>query len=178
MSNHLFLPFINQERKRGSRSVKYITNIGDFIALQVLTGIFPLTAQSQNSLVVSEELDPHPAPEVEEDVDGDGDGQQQAVEAQAAAAGAALREVLVHRGGVEQTKEGHYWDQPHHHGQGEHACRWVLIQSTTGANKYLSNILHGLLTRWRDFRTSLWLWSNTIRLELSSYSATGVQSGL
>lgn len=72
------------------------------------------------SLVVSEELDPHPAPEVEEDVDGDGDGQQQAVEAQAAAAGAALREVLVHGRRVEQTEERHDRDQPHHHGQGEH----------------------------------------------------------
>lgn len=75
---------------------------------------------SQNSLVVSKELDPHPAPQVEEDVDGDGDRQQQAVETQAVAAGAALREVLVHCGRVEQPKERHNRDQPHHHGQGEH----------------------------------------------------------
>lgn len=72
---------------------------------------------------MSEELDPHPAPEVEEDVDGDGDRQQQTVETQTVAAGAALREVLIHGSRVEQTKEGHYWDQPHHHGQGEHTCR-------------------------------------------------------
>lgn len=77
---------------------------------------------------MSEKLDPHPAPEVEEDVDRDGDRQQQAVETQTAAAGAALREVLVHRGGVEQTAERHYWDEPHHHGQGEHTRKWVLIQ--------------------------------------------------
>lgn len=77
------------------------------------------------SLVVSEKLDPHPAPEVEEDVDGDGDGQQQAVEAHTAAAGAALREVLIHRRRVEQTKEGHYGDQSHHHRQGQHVCRWA-----------------------------------------------------
>lgn len=100
--------------------------------------IFPLTEQSQNSLVVSKKLDPHPAPEVEEDVDRDGDRQQQAVETQTVAAGAALREVLIHRSRVEQTKERHYRDQPHHHGQGEHACGWVLIQGATGVNKYLS----------------------------------------
>lgn len=69
---------------------------------------------------MSKELDPHPAPEVEEDVDGDCDWQQQAVETQAVAAGAALGEVLIHSGRVEQTKEGQYWDQPHHHGQREH----------------------------------------------------------
>ena len=78
---------------------------------------------------MSEKLDPHPAPEVEEDVDGDGDGQQQAVETHAATACAALREVLVHCSRVEQTEERHYWDQAHHHGQGEHTCRWV---SNTG----------------------------------------------
>lgn len=71
-------------------------------------------------LVVSEELDAHPAPEVEEDVDGDGDGQQQAVETQAAAAGAALREVLIHGRREEQTKQRHDGDQPDHHGQGQH----------------------------------------------------------
>lgn len=75
-----------------------------------------------NSLVVSEELDPHPAPQVEEDVDRDGDRQQQAVETQAAAAGATLRKVLIHRSRVEQTEEGDYWDESHHHGQGEHGC--------------------------------------------------------
>lgn len=69
---------------------------------------------------MSEELEPHPAPQVEEDVDGDGDRQQQAVETQAVAAGAALREVFIHCSRVEQTKEGHYRDQPHHHGQGQH----------------------------------------------------------
>ena len=37
---------------------------------------------SQNSLVVSEELDSDPAPEMEEDIDGDGDWQQQTVETQ------------------------------------------------------------------------------------------------
>lgn len=79
---------------------------------------------SQKRLVVSKKLDPHPAADVEEDVDGDGDGQQQAVEADApAAAGAALREVLVHRSRVEQAKEGHYWDEAHHGGQGEHGDR-------------------------------------------------------
>lgn len=84
------------------------------------------------------ELDSHPAPEVEEDVDGDGDRQQQAVEAQTVAAGAALREVLIHCCRVEQTKEGHYRNQSHHHGQGEHTCRWVIVQSSTGANKHLT----------------------------------------
>lgn len=69
---------------------------------------------------MSKKLDPDPAPEVEEDVDRDGDGQQQAVETQTAAAGAALREVLIHCSRVEQTHERHDWDQPHHHGQGEH----------------------------------------------------------
>lgn len=86
-----------------------------------------LKQQSQRSLVVSKELDPHPAPEVEEDIDGDGHWQQQAVETQTVAAGAALREVLIHRRRVEQTKQRHYRDQPHHHGQGEHVCRWVLL---------------------------------------------------
>ncbi len=86
---------------------------------------------------MSEELDPHPAPEVEEDVDRDGDGQQQAVEAQTAAAGAPLGEVLIHRGRVEQTKQRHYRHETHHHGQGEHTCRWVQIQDTTGINEYL-----------------------------------------
>lgn len=90
---------------------------------------------------MSEELDSHPAPEVEEDVDRDGDWQQQAVETQTVAAGAALRKVLIHRSRVEQTKERHYWDQPHHHGQGEHACRWVLIQDTTNVNKYLRSYI-------------------------------------
>lgn len=75
---------------------------------------FPLTGWNQSGLIVSKELDPYPAPEVEEDIDGDGDWQQQAVEAQTAAAGAALREVLIHSSGVQQTKEGHYWDQSHH----------------------------------------------------------------
>lgn len=79
------------------------------------------------SLIVPEELDPHPAPQVEEDVDGDGDRQQQAVEAQTAAAGAALREVLIHRRRVEQTEEGHYGDQPHHHRERQHVCRWGLM---------------------------------------------------
>lgn len=84
---------------------------------------------------MSEELDPHPAPEVEEEVDWDGDRQQQAVETQAAAAGAALREVFIYSSGVEQTKEGHYRDQPHHHGQGEHACsRQDPTQGATGFN--------------------------------------------
>lgn len=73
---------------------------------------------------MSEELDAHPAPEVEEDIDRDGDRQQQAVEAQTVAAGAALREVLIHSSRVEQTKEGHYGDQSHHHGQGEHTYSW------------------------------------------------------
>lgn len=72
-------------------------------------------------LIVSKKFDAHPAADVEEDVDGDGDGQQQAVEAHApAAAGAAFREVLIHSGRVEQAKERHYWDEPHHGGQGEH----------------------------------------------------------
>lgn len=79
---------------------------------------------------MSEKFDPHPAPEVEEDIDWDGDRQQQAIETQTVTAGAALREVLVHCSRVEQTKERHYWDQSHHHGQGEHTCRWVLIQGT------------------------------------------------
>lgn len=84
---------------------------------------------------MSKKLDPHPAPEVEEDVDRDGDRQQQAIETHTAAAGAALREVLIHRSRVEQTEERHYWDESYHHGQGEHTCRWVLIQATTGGNK-------------------------------------------
>lgn len=90
-------------------------------ATEDLISVFRWIFQSQNSLVVSKELDPHPAPEVEEDVDGDGDRQQQAVETQTVTAGAALREVLIHRSRVEQPKEGHYRDQPHHHGQGEHS---------------------------------------------------------
>lgn len=77
---------------------------------------------------MSKKLDPYPAPEVEEDVDGDGDREQQAVETQTAAAGAALREILIHCSRVKQTEERHYWDEPHHHGQGEHDCRWVLKQ--------------------------------------------------
>lgn len=103
----------------------------------ILRLIFPLTEQNQNNLVVSKKFDPHPAPEVEEDVHRDGDREQQAVETQTVAAGAALREVLIHRSRVEQTKQRHYWDQPHHHGQREHACRWVLTQGATGVNKYL-----------------------------------------
>lgn len=82
---------------------------------------------------MSEEFDAHPAPQVEEDVDGDGDGQQQAVETQTVAAGAALREVLVHGGRVEQTAERQNRDEAHHHGQGEHAR-----SSASGLNKYLS----------------------------------------
>ena len=65
---------------------------------------------SQNRLVMSKQLYPHPAPEVEEDVDRDGDRQQQAVETQAAATGATLRKVLIHCGRVKQTKERHYGD--------------------------------------------------------------------
>jgi len=100
--------------------------------------VFPflLEQKSGDDLVVPEELDPHPAPEVEEDVDRDGDRQQQAVETQTVAAGAALREVIIHRSRVEQTKERHYRDQSHHHRQGEHTCRWVLIKRTTVLNKY------------------------------------------
>lgn len=107
---HLVLPFINQETRNPE---KQRTSPTDNL-------IVPKCFQSQNSLVVSKELDPHPAPEVEEDVDRDGDRQQQAVETQTVAAGAALREVLIHRSRVEQTKERDYRDQPHHHGQGEH----------------------------------------------------------
>jgi len=76
---------------------------------------------------VSEEFDPHPAPEVKEDIDGDGDRQQQAVETQTVAARAALREVFIHGCRVEQTKKRHYGDQSHHHGQGEHPGRFVLL---------------------------------------------------
>lgn len=76
-------------------------------------------------LVVSKKFDPHPAPDVEEDVDGDGDRQQQAVEAHAPA-GAAFREVLLHRGGVEQTEERHHRDESHHGGQREHDERPLL----------------------------------------------------
>lgn len=96
---------------------------------------FLLEQKSRDDLVVPEELDPHPAPEVEEDVDGYGDRQQQTVETQTVAAGATLREVIIHRSGVEQTEERHYWDQSHHHRQGEHTCRWVLIKHTI-LNKY------------------------------------------
>lgn len=76
---------------------------------------------------MSEEFDPHPAPEVEEDVDGDCDWQQQAVETQTGAAGAALREVVIHSSRVKQTKQRHYGDQSHHHGQGEHSDRFLLL---------------------------------------------------
>lgn len=75
-------------------------------------------------LVVSKKFDSHPAAEVEEDINRDGDRQQQAVEAQApAAAGAAFREILIYCSWVEQTKERHYWDEPHHGGQREHDRR-------------------------------------------------------
>lgn len=89
----------------------------------------------QQNLVVSEEFDPHPAPEVEEDVDRDGDRQQQAVETQTVVTGAALREVFIHRSRVQQTEERHDWDQPHHHGEGEHTCRRVLIN--INADKFI-----------------------------------------
>lgn len=88
---------------------------------------------NENSLVVPEELDPHPAPKVEEDIDWDGDRQQQAVETQTVAAGAALREVLIHSGREEQTTQRHNGNQSHHHGQGEHSGsstithRWIQI---------------------------------------------------
>lgn len=68
---------------------------------------------------MSKKFDPHPAPEVEEDIYRDGDWQQQAVEAHAPAA-AAFWEVLINHSGVKQTKERHYWDEPHHGGQREH----------------------------------------------------------
>ena len=55
--------------------------------------------EQTKTLVVSEELNSHPAPEVEEDEDGNGDWQQQAIEAQAAAASTALGEVIMHRSG-------------------------------------------------------------------------------
>lgn len=85
---------------------------------------------------MSEQLDAHPAPQMEEDIDRDGDRQQQTVETQTVAAGAALREVLINSSRVEQTKEGHYRDQSHHHGQGEHTCRRALTKCTAGINKY------------------------------------------
>lgn len=69
---------------------------------------------------MSKQLDPHPAPEVEEDIDRNGDWQQQAVETETVAAGATMWEVLVHCSRVEQTTKRYYWDQSHHHGQGEH----------------------------------------------------------
>lgn len=75
---------------------------------------------------MSEELDPHPAPEMEEDVDGEGERQQQAVETHTAAARAALREVFIHGGRVDQTNERHNGDQSHHHGQGQHSDRFAL----------------------------------------------------
>lgn len=75
-------------------------------------------------LVVSEELDSHPAPEVEEDVDRDGDRQQQAVETQTAATGAALGKVLIYRSRNEQATQGHDGDQHHQVGEGKHGRRY------------------------------------------------------
>lgn len=99
-----------------------------FNGVEVFSGKYLFSTEwSQNSLVVSKELESHPAPEVEEDIDRDGDWQQQTVETQTVAAGTALGEILIHRSRVEQTKEGHYWDQSHHYGQGKHTCQWVLI---------------------------------------------------
>lgn len=51
-----------------------------------------------------EELNTHPGPQVEEHVHWDGDGQEQTVKAKAGCARAALREVFLHRGRVEQAR--------------------------------------------------------------------------
>jgi len=100
---------------------------------------------------VPEELNPHPAPEMEEDIDRDGDRQKQAVETQTVAAGAALREVLIHCSRVEQTKERHYRDQSHHHRQGEHTGRRVLMKCTTVLDKcQWVDMLHVSLDKWLE----------------------------
>ncbi|KAK2841829.1 hypothetical protein Q5P01_012029 [Channa striata] len=77
-------------------------------------------------LVQSRDTKSRKAPEVEEDIDRDGDWQQQTVEAQTVAACAALGEILIHSCRVEQTKEGYYRYQSHHHRQREHTCRLAL----------------------------------------------------
>lgn len=57
----------------------------------------------RTALVVPEKLNPHPGPQVEEHINWYCNGKEEAVEAQAVGAGAALREGLVHRGGIEQA---------------------------------------------------------------------------
>lgn len=55
---------------------------------------------------MSKERVAHPAPQVEEDIDRNSDREQQAVETHTVTAGAALGEVLIHRGRVKQTTQG------------------------------------------------------------------------
>lgn len=50
-----------------------------------------------------EELNTHPSPKVEEHVHWYGDGQEQTVKAKAGCASAVVREVFLHRGGVEES---------------------------------------------------------------------------
>lgn len=67
-----------------------------------ITDIHTILALAE--LIMPEEFNTHPSPKVEEHIHGDGDWQEQTVEAEAGCARAALREVFLHRGRVEQPR--------------------------------------------------------------------------